>query len=73
VSPPPSSLRPSQDRAIAREVRPGMPKQDRDAMTSLGRPPFRSRTCCWASGRTPPAQRKTKLPILHQQSKETWQ
>ena len=22
-----------------------------------GGPPFRPRTCCWASGRTPPAQR----------------
>jgi hypothetical protein len=43
-----------------------------DAMTSLGRPTIPPRTCCWASGRTPPAQRKTKLPILHQQTKETW-
>ncbi len=58
-----------QDRATVREARPA--KHDPDRIASLGRPTIPSLDMLLGQRSDPASPAETKLPILHQQSKET--
>jgi len=65
-------LRQTQDRAIARAARPAKHGPDCDGVASPGRPTILSPDMLLGQRLDPASPAETKLPILHQQSKETW-